>query len=291
MDAVALAISKRTDERAIWNPTSQELEIDAPLDVVLDACPANVTLTMPPALGPVVNVNLLSDDAKDRPQDVIVVVAFIVFLVDAAFWFTCPTMLSCTTYYIYRTHTMDTIYWSIPITSIGSVVLLSYIVLALLPLSQEDHVNMACCALLVFMISFMPLVGIAAAMLGNISLLQLCCIYSTQSLVVVLMTEYSRHEIDVLASTVCMALGSLVVWCIGLYAFIKESDWLSSILVFVFGAVGAAYRAHQLGNLAPRFDSATVKKMDAIRCFYTDPIRFLWAQRTAVAAFCRGAQD
>jgi len=121
--------------------------------------------------------------------------------------------------------------------------------------------------------SCMPLIGIAAAVLGNISLLQLCCIYSGQSLAVVLMTEYSRHEIDVVASTVFMALASLMVWCIGIYAFVKESDWLSSILVFIFGAAGVAYRSHELGNLAPRFDSATVKKMDAIRCFYTDPLR------------------
>jgi hypothetical protein len=231
---------------------------------------ASDTLAIPPT--PIVNTALLAQDARTRQQDVIVSVLYVVFLVDAGFWFVAPTMMGSAAYFLYTAHALPSNYWLVPFCVLGTTLIIAYCVLMTVRVRDQRSGGLVISALLLWQLSCMPLVGMASALLGNTALLQLCMIFSSQSMAVVVATEVKRHEIDLLFNGLLMLVASCLCMLVGVYAFLAENDLWSALGILCVSLLSIGYKLATCRWASARFMATPESKLEAVRCFYTDAV-------------------
>jgi hypothetical protein len=72
-----------------------------------------------------------------------------------------------------------------------------------------------------------------SAFASSFAPLQGCTILFVECVAVILMGFLFKKKIDPIWSALVMMLSGLIVWSVGLYAFIREQDWISSGLLFI----------------------------------------------------------
>jgi len=131
--------------------------------------------------------------------------------------------------------------------------------------------------------SLAPFQAVAIVFCQSLSILIYCFFTTRQSVA-------SRHRhINVVWATGIMLGAGLVPWLCGIYAFVRDNDWITAFVLFLFIVIGSSlYNANQL-RLIDRFDVSREDLVRAVVHYYTDalfgPIRWIakkWQERTAV---------
>lgn len=124
------------------------------------------------------------------------------------------------------------------------------------------------CAFLACVVAF---AGALSAVARNITPLQAATMCFAQSLSVYGYTLSSPDGIDAMAAAIYMIFAALGVWFVGLYGFIVQQAWLSSGLLFFFGALSSLYLSVQV-YFAHRYSLSDADCQLALVQFYTDPV-------------------
>lgn len=116
-----------------------------------------------------------------------------------------------------------------------------------------------------------------AAIMRSLAPFQAVFIVFSQSFAMVIYSYVSRRYMDSIWGAGFMAGAGLLGWLCGLYIFINENDWITSLILFLFVVLGcAAYSAYQI-RLVGRFSLSRKDLVQAVVHYYTDPV-FLPAQ-------------
>jgi len=120
----------------------------------------------------------------------------------------------------------------------------------------------------------MVFVGSVAAALRILAPLQLMAVGWCQSLSVVIYAHSSPQHISPMWAAVWMFLATVVVWGIGIYAFVVESDWAASGVILGLGMALVGYNTFEIRAMLGRTDY-TVSYADKVEVavrYFVDPI-------------------
>lgn len=116
-----------------------------------------------------------------------------------------------------------------------------------------------------------------AAIMRSLAPFQAVFIIFMESVAMICYSFASKRYMDPIWSGGFMAAGGLLGWLCGLYIFINENDWITSLVLFLLFVIGSsAYSAHQI-KLVGRFSLSRKDLVRAVIHYYTDPV-FLPAQ-------------
>ena len=111
-----------------------------------------------------------------------------------------------------------------------------------------------------------------AGTLHSLAPFQGTIIFFLESISMILLGFYYTKEVDVTFAIVLMSLTGLFGWGIGIYAFLKEQDWITSIVLFilcvVIGPLYSGYQIHGINN--SRYHSKELERV--LIQFWTDPL-------------------
>lgn len=111
-------------------------------------------------------------------------------------------------------------------------------------------------------------IGFLSATLYNIAPIQFMILSWAQSLVMVMYTTHSPHNIDLRVSSGLMALATLLAWLASVYMFLIEKDWIGSILLIIMGALLGAYNLMAIHRTESRYDASWEQGVRACAEYY-----------------------
>ena len=127
--------------------------------------------------------------------------------------------------------------------------------------------------IVIWVVSLSMLLGAIGAIINDFAPLQIATIVFMQSISIVLYTLISPKKIKTWVSMVIMMFIGVATWSLGLYAFIKQQDWISAGVVFALQVIFAVYSTIQV-KYADRYSLSDNHMTQAIANFYSDPIYF-----------------
>jgi hypothetical protein len=208
-------------------------------------------------------VLLTPPPVTEQLPDIRVQVIFYMFAGNVAFW-TAVLLLAAIPYYHYFGNAATKAGFAV--LSCASAVL--YVMLAL-AVSME-RAQMALLTLGAFTVAFALLVGVVCAMLYNIALIQLACIYWLQALTVVAYTRVSPRVISIPKAGWMMAAATVVGWCSAIYGFVVERDWPYAAAIAVLGLAMVPYAHAQMQRTEGRYDASWEQGVMAVCRYYCD---------------------
>lgn len=118
-----------------------------------------------------------------------------------------------------------------------------------------------------------------AAFLHNMAVFQGVGIVLFQSLSLLLYGARSPRGLKLVTCFTVMCVAGMIPWLCGLYAFIRNKDWITALVLFFFGVIGAsAYTTYQV-SLVDRFNTSRKDRVRALIHYYTDvlfgPLRWI----------------
>ena len=129
--------------------------------------------------------------------------------------------------------------------------------------------NMSSIICFAFFLSFT--LGAACAHLNNMALLQAGLIVFAQSMTVAIITTKFTRELKIWQTVISMLVVGLVVWLVGIYAFVEQHDWVSAGILAAFNVVFTIYSFIQIKYI-DRYSLSKDNLTIAMANFYTDPI-------------------
>lgn len=132
------------------------------------------------------------------------------------------------------------------------------------------HIFCAIAALGVLCFASAAMAGFTAAITYTIAPVQMLVVSCGQSIAIVIYTRLSPRHLDPLLIGVVTLAASTLVWCISIYAFIIESDWLFAGLIFGAAILLMLYNIWFAMRMTSRFDSKWTSVAEAICTFYCD---------------------
>lgn len=214
--------------------------------------------------GEIVPSTLLEDERDQMLMDILVRMTRILFLVNALMAFV-AIMIGTVPYFVLLTLPKEAALYT-TIAFGAYCVGLYFVMLATHELSFT----------IAWMFTLCMTLGAASAVVRDVAPLQAATIVFMQSIAVVMYTAYSRRKVKVWVATTAMLVVGLIVWVIGIYAFIEQQDWISGGVVLALSVAFAAYSGLQVRYI----DRYSLSKKDMTRAvvnFYGDPI--LWVFR------------
>ena len=116
-----------------------------------------------------------------------------------------------------------------------------------------------------------------AAIMRSLAPFQAVFIIFMESMAMVIYSFASKRYMDPVWAAGFMSAGGLIGWLCGLYIFINENDWITSLVLFLLFVIGcSAYSAYQI-KLVGRFSLSRKDLVRAVVHYYSDPV-FLPAQ-------------
>lgn len=135
--------------------------------------------------------------------------------------------------------------------------------------------------LIVWMFFLFMLINVAAALLRSLSPFQAVAICFVQQLGVLGYCFFAKRTLTVIWTLVVTFIPALSMWLLGLYVFLKEQDWISSIvLLFVFVIGISAYNTYEIYLIGQkRFHLK--ENIRVLSFYYTDSLRlpYEWYRR------------
>ncbi len=111
-----------------------------------------------------------------------------------------------------------------------------------------------------------------AGTLKSLAPFQGTIIFFLEAISIILLGFYYTKEVDVKYSIGLMSLTGLLGWGMGIYAFLEEQDWITSIVLFVLcviiGPLYSGYQIHRINN--NRYHTKEIYR--ALIHFWTDPV-------------------
>lgn len=144
---------------------------------------------------------------------------------------------------------------------------------------EQKNLNIAIGCLVVWVLSGIGFVGFLAALVVNISPLQFITLCMAQSLCIVVHTRLTTRKISITNVTLSCIGISLVVWCISIYGFVVEGDWMASVVILLLSFFVVIYN-HRFIHLTGtnKYDITWQSTTTAIIHYYCyDAMRFIQA--------------
>ena len=129
-------------------------------------------------------------------------------------------------------------------------------------------------SIIIWASSLILTMGSLCAVLDDIAPLQIAAIIFAQSILVALYTIISPRHIKPWLASLLMIMVGVGVWAIGIYAFIKQADWISAGIIFGLITIFAIYSSIQI-LYADRYTLSYNNITQAITNFYADPLYFV----------------
>lgn len=127
--------------------------------------------------------------------------------------------------------------------------------------------------LLLFIFTVAVWCGALSSIAHNIVPLQSCASVMVQSCAVYAYTleEPGNQVVDPLYVGGYMAVGHVVAWLVGIFVFVRQSDWVWALALLGFGMGYAMYGVWQIANIT-RYCLSQRDRMMALVHFYIDPV-------------------
>ena len=133
------------------------------------------------------------------------------------------------------------------IFSSGGFLVLLYIVMYLL---RESTWGLP--TYLIWMFNNYIVLVALSGIISSFAPFQGCSILFIESISIILLGFLFKKEIDPLWAILIMMIAGLIIWGVGLYAFIKEQDWISSMILFLVCIMGypiaSGYMIYKINN-------------------------------------------
>lgn len=138
------------------------------------------------------------------------------------------------------------------------------------------HVDIALWCLFFFWTLCGVFVGFISAFTYNIAPIQFMTIWWAQSVTIVAYTRYSPQRININTATIWMGAVSAVVWCVSIYGFIVESDWIPGVIILFLSVLLVLYNRLHLQRVVGRYNMSWEDGVTAICSYYCfDMVRLL----------------
>lgn len=111
--------------------------------------------------------------------------------------------------------------------------------------------------------------GYFSALIYNISPIQFMFILWAQAAAVVIYTRSIRRDISVYKCMGLMAFAGTAVWCVSIYGFVVESDWIAAAIILIGSIISLMYNTKQIENTEDmNYDSTFEQGAQACFHFY-----------------------
>lgn len=130
--------------------------------------------------------------------------------------------------------------------------------------------------LIVWMFFLFMLINVLAAALKSLSPFQAVGICFAQQLGVLSYCFLAKRTLTVVWTIIVTFIPALATWLLGLYVFLKEQDWISSIVLFVVFVIGvSAYNSYEIYLIGQkRFHLK--ENIKVLNYYYTDSLRQIY---------------
>ncbi|MDB9801167.1 hypothetical protein OAB94_02195 [Flavobacteriaceae bacterium] len=135
--------------------------------------------------------------------------------------------------------------------------------------------NKSIASLMFWAFSLAMLLGGTCSITNDVAILQCAAIVFLQNVVVVIYAILSPRGIVVWKTVLAMLLFGIIVWTVGIYAFVEQHDWISASIVFILIVAFTVYSALQLQHI-DRYSLNKEHMIQAMVNFYTDPVYLLF---------------
>ena len=252
MDDLIQSLTKKDEDLRIIEQTSTSITIES--DTLID------------------DIDEALDDSTNNSQariSVPVQVARTVFLVQALYTFL-VMFWGIVPYYFFRADVSTKgLEWMLLVS--GLLCLLTYVGMKLIVNEFFRSHTMA----LWFFFMFVS-TNLVAALLKNLAPFQAVSILFCQSMSIIIYSFVEKRKLEFVRCLVALVSSGLIAWLIGLIAFIRYNDWIISFVLFlVFVCGSAVYTAYQI-KWIDRFGVSRTDQIEAIVCYYTDPLFVSW---------------
>lgn len=122
--------------------------------------------------------------------------------------------------------------------------------------TYAERVKTALVTFVLWTTSSAMVVGFLAALSYNISPVQFMALSWTQSVVLVVYSRLSPRNMSLNVATALMAMFTIVVWCLFIYAFVVERDWLAAGIILALALVLVGYNRWRLETTEGRYDAS-----------------------------------
>jgi hypothetical protein len=114
-----------------------------------------------------------------------------------------------------------------------------------------------------------------AGMLQSLAPFQACVIFFIESISMILLGFCFAKEVNVYYSIFTMVTSGIIVWTIGLVAFIREQDWITSMVLFgICVILGPVYSGYQINRINEnRYHSKEIERV--LIQYWADPLIIL----------------
>lgn len=157
--------------------------------------------------------------------------------------------------------------WALLITSLVTSTILIIVLL------YRIHVVVFCMLLL----SNFAILTSLAGVLRSMAPFQACSLIFVEYIAGFVFCLFMDKTIDPLGAALVMMVSGLGVWALGLYSFIQEQDWITSVVLFFGGVLFAPlYWALEI-RMINRYSLKEEDLLQACVNFYLDPIQWTFA--------------
>ena len=115
-------------------------------------------------------------------------------------------------------------------------------------------------------------VGILGALLKTLSALQVLVMLFVQCIVLVAYTHFSPRGISAWQAAFYAFVAMLLVWSIGIYAFVLQNDWVQAAIILSIGIFVVGYNIFFIRIAKGKFTAAEEEKERALVYYLTMPI-------------------
>lgn len=153
----------------------------------------------------------------------------------------------------------------------------TYMLMAFFIEQKRFHIAIGC--LVAWILSGIGFVGFLSALVINISPLQFVTLCMAQSLCIVVHTRLSTRKLSIRAMTLSCIGISVFVWCISIYGFVVEGDWMAAVIILLLSFFVVIYN-HRFIHLTGtnKYDTTWQSTVTALMHYYSyDAMRFIQA--------------
>ncbi len=218
---------------------------------------------------PILNENLLEEDATKPLTEVRVNIIFYIFTVHSFVSLFC-VLIGAIPYYHYFGKTNTTNGFIISVT----ISCFFYLLMAIFTSTKDFLKNdvyfysaIVSGSIWVLLLAFT--FGYFSALIYNISPIQFMFILWAQSCAVVIYTRSIRKDISSYKCAGLMAFAGTLVWCVSIYGFVVESDWIAASVILIGSFISLIYNTKQIENTEDEcYDSSFEQGVLACLHFY-----------------------
>lgn len=229
------------------------------------------------SLPPILNENLLMEDATKPVTEIRVNIVFYIFTVHSFVSLFC-VLIGAIPYYHYfgKTNTINGFIVCICISAFFYLLMATFVSMSDF-LKNDFYFYGAFVVGAIWIILVAFTFGYFSALIYNISPIQFMFIVWAQSCAVVIYTRSIRRDLSAFKSAGLMAVAGTLVWCISIYGFVVESDWVAAAVIFLGSVVSLMYNTKQIENTEEEnYDSSFEQGAQACFHFYcSDLVRFI----------------